>query len=1140
MKFIADLHIHSKYSRATAKNLDLENIYISAQKKGITVVGTGDFTHPQWFSELKEKLIPAEPGLFQLKDEIAKRCDQEVPDSCKAPVRFLLESEISNIYKKNGKTRKNHNLVYFPNFEKAVIFNHKLDQIGNIKSDGRPILGIDSKYLLEIMIEITDEAYLVPAHIWTPWFSLLGSKSGFDSIEECFEEFSSYIFAAETGLSSDPAMNRRVSNLDRITLISNSDAHSPMKLGREANLFDTDLDYYSIRKAMETGDPDQFLGTFEFYPEEGKYHLDGHRKCDVRFRPEESKEHNGICPVCRKPLTLGVLYRVEELADRKEGYVSSNHHPYYSIIPLQEILSELFKLGTQSKKVNYFYEMIIQKLGSEFDILHKVSLDQVESAGVSNLRNAIQKLREGKITLFPGYDGEFGKIQIFSEDEIKKQQLQKSLFISPEIPENRKPNNTNKKPEKIKHSILLNEKAPENITKIVCKRNELNDEQLNAVLYEGSPLLIVAGPGTGKTLTLTHKIAYFMNKRNVLPENIVAVTFTNKASQEMKDRLKRLLGDSRPLPFVATFHSLCFSILKGSENKKQHTIIDEENQKYFIKEACTRVKEKGIKIAHSEKFFSQMIVAAKQNILEPLDNLKPIADEYDCSLDLLQKVYGEYQNILSAQGIYDYEDLIVKVVKLFETDINICQKYRDIYTHVFIDEYQDLNQGQYRIVKALAPDNKNLFAIGDPDQSIYGFRGSDVQYFKKFLIDYPQAKIINLTRNYRSTETILQASFHIIKDQHENPTKQRVFSEIDGKKTISVMNFSSEKAEAVAIGKIIEQMIGGLAMHSIDFGMDDDLTGNREMSFSDFAILFRTNMQGDVFRDVFNKAGIPYQMVNRDYAFTKPGIREIISLFRIVSGFGSSADFQRVIQIFEKKIDLKTSRLFKNWCYQNQFSLEQALNYALRFPVPGMSRINQVNLYEFINKMFSFRQTLQNMKIDQRLLFLCEQSPKIIRLIHQSSCTEKSFSRLLEMANFYQNNIDEFFEMVSLSADVDIYDSKSEKVTLMTMHAAKGLEFPVVFIAGCEEGFIPYKRTEQENTDIDEEKRLFYVAMTRAKEHLFITHAAKRQVFGKSMVRNLSPFVYEIENQLRSHEKSITKKTKKENHPKQVQLELFS
>jgi len=272
MKFIADLHIHSKFSIATAKNLDLENLYIAAQLKGITVIGTGDFTHPGWFAEIKEKLAPAEPGLFKLKDKIAKICDKEVPVLCRSKVRFLLSCEISNIYKKDGKVRKNHNLIFMPNLEKAESFNKKLDKIGNIKSDGRPILGLDAKNLLEIMLDTSNGAFFIPAHIWTPWFSVMGSKSGFDSIEECFEDLTSHIFAVETGLSSDPPMNWRVSALDGLTLISNSDAHSPMKLGREANLFNTDLSYYNIRSAIKEGDKKRFLGTFEFFPQEGKYH----------------------------------------------------------------------------------------------------------------------------------------------------------------------------------------------------------------------------------------------------------------------------------------------------------------------------------------------------------------------------------------------------------------------------------------------------------------------------------------------------------------------------------------------------------------------------------------------------------------------------------------------------------------------------------------------------------------------------------------------------------------------------------------------------------------------------------------------------------------------------------------------------
>jgi len=420
MRFIADFHVHSHFSRSTAKNLDIENIYIAAQLKGITVIGTGDFTHPGWFAEIKEKLIPAEPGLFKLKDKIAKMCDQQVPLSCRGKVRFILVSEISNIYKKNKKIRKNHNLVFLPDLDLVEKFNLKLDKIGNIKSDGRPILGLDARDLLEILLETSDNAFLIPAHIWTPWFSLLGSKSGFDSVEECFEDLSSYIFAVETGLSSDPAMNWRISFLDGLTLVSNSDAHSPLKLGREANIFNTKLSYLSIKNTIKNGDPESFIGTYEFYPEEGKYHIDGHRKCDVSLWPEQTRKQNGKCPVCGKPLTLGVLYRVEELSDRPEGEKPEKTHPFFNIIPLTEILSNILKVGPGSKKVMRNYMTLIEKLGPEFEILHKKEKEKINSAGVPLLGEAISKMRQNKIVLSPGYDGVFGKIKIFNHQERKK------------------------------------------------------------------------------------------------------------------------------------------------------------------------------------------------------------------------------------------------------------------------------------------------------------------------------------------------------------------------------------------------------------------------------------------------------------------------------------------------------------------------------------------------------------------------------------------------------------------------------------------------------------------------------------------------------------------------------------------------
>ncbi len=429
MKFIADLHIHSKFSIATAKNLDLENLYIAAQLKGITVIGTGDFTHPGWFAEIKEKLVEAEPGLFKLKDKIAKICDKEVPALCRSKVRFILSCEISNIYKKNGKVRKNHNLIFIPDLEKAESLNKKLDKIGNIKSDGRPILGLDAKNLLEIMLDTSNRAFFIPAHIWTPWFSIMGSKSGFDSIEECFEDLTPHIFAVETGLSSDPPMNWKVSALDGLTLISNSDAHSPMKLGREANLFNTDLSYFNIRSAIKEGDKKRFLGTFEFFPQEGKYHLDGHRKCNIRFTPKETIKNKGICPVCGKPLTLGVLYRVEELADQPENISPEQKNPFYSIIPLTGILSELLKVGEGSKRVKHKYNDLLKKLGPELKILHEINYESLERSTIPLLSEAIKRVRTKQITLLPGYDGEFGKVKIFSQEEREKLSRQQSLFI---------------------------------------------------------------------------------------------------------------------------------------------------------------------------------------------------------------------------------------------------------------------------------------------------------------------------------------------------------------------------------------------------------------------------------------------------------------------------------------------------------------------------------------------------------------------------------------------------------------------------------------------------------------------------------------------------------------------------------------
>ena len=411
MKMIADLHIHSRFSMATSKEGTPENLDFWARKKGISLIGTGDFTHPVWREELKERLVSEGNGLYRLRDEYVKEESRKFPGE---GTRFVVSGEISSIYKKNGKTRKVHNVILLPGLEAADAMAQRLEKIGNIHSDGRPILGLDSHDLLEMMLDVCPEGILIPAHIWTPHFSVLGAKSGFDSVEECFEELAPYIHALETGLSSDPAMNWRISKLDRYQLVSNSDAHSPSKLGREANLLDIDCSYEGLYRAIQTGEG--LEGTVEFFPEEGKYHFDGHRKCGVSLSPVEAERLGGICPVCGKKLTMGVDHRVEQLADRAEGFVKKDGKKYESLVPLPEVISTCMGYFAASKKVQGCFEQMIQTLGTEFDILRNVPSEDIKSCAGERIAEGIENVRTGNVKRIPGYDGEYGKIELFDEN----------------------------------------------------------------------------------------------------------------------------------------------------------------------------------------------------------------------------------------------------------------------------------------------------------------------------------------------------------------------------------------------------------------------------------------------------------------------------------------------------------------------------------------------------------------------------------------------------------------------------------------------------------------------------------------------------------------------------------------------------
>jgi uncharacterized protein (TIGR00375 family) len=413
MRFIADFHIHSKYSRATSKDMEVETLAQWAKKKGITLLGTGDFTHPTYFAELRAKLEPMGNGLLKLK-----KGDQEI--------RYILTTEVSNMYTQGGKGRRIHTLIFAPSFEVVEAIRSKLGNLGKLSSDGRPIFTFTVKELVKMILDISPDCLIIPAHAWTPWFSIFGANSGFDSIEECFGEMTPHIHAIETGLSSDPEMNWRLSALDPLTLISNSDAHSPNRLGREANAFDCERNYWEITEAIRKKDQRKILFTIEFFPEEGKYHYDGHRQCGVVLAPSQSRACQSLCPHCHKKLTVGVMHRVDELSDRPEGFIPKNAIPSIHLIPLEEIIAEAMGFQVGTKSVESEYERLVEKGGSEFHILLEATPDELKTYVPERILEGILRMRQGKVTILPGHDGVYGKINLFpekKEGEESKEQL---------------------------------------------------------------------------------------------------------------------------------------------------------------------------------------------------------------------------------------------------------------------------------------------------------------------------------------------------------------------------------------------------------------------------------------------------------------------------------------------------------------------------------------------------------------------------------------------------------------------------------------------------------------------------------------------------------------------------------------------
>ncbi len=1013
-----------------------------------------------------------------------------------------------------------------------------MEKIGNVRSDGRPIIGLDARDLLEIVLETSETAFLIPAHIWTPWFSIFGSKSGFDALEECFEDLTPHIFALETGLSSDPEMNWRVSNLKGLNLVSNSDAHSLEKIAREANLFDTELSFSGIRSALMDKKGSLFKGTFEFFPEEGKYHLDGHRKCGIRLKPEETRKHQGLCPKCGKPLTLGVLHRISELADQGEGKRPDDAIPFYRLLPLSEILSEVLEVGPASKKVTAAQDKMIKTYGPELTILHEVPLNSLEGVDMPLFKEALRRVRNNEIFIRPGYDGEFGTIRIFTDHERRKLLGQRSLFALSE-PEKSTPNKEEYKAKKISEplNLFFKEKGRIKENKLTPKKPEgLNDDQRQAVQCPVGPVLVIAGPGTGKTHTLTQRIFHRIQTDGVPAANILAITFTHKAALEMKERLLRSLNGAAP-PLVATFHAFCLDVLKetASGKSKPVTVIDEIDRRLLVSDAI-RMSMAIEKIGRiNADAVLNRIVSAKQQLTLPKDRIcDPEANGKPLTV---MTIYRTYEELLKVQRLLDYEDLISKVVSLFENDEKTLHFYQQRYAHLFIDEYQDINYAQYRLIRMLYPKtdfSRDLFAIGDPNQAIYGFRGSDVRFFNRFVLDYPGAKQIRLVANYRCTQTVLDASKQIIYKSSTTPRRDQGFTKAGKTTKIELSEYPNEKQEAEGIARSIEAMVGGTGFFFVDSGKTVKTGEEALRGFSDVAVLFRIKQQGVRIAEALDNVGIPYQFVRKKAFFTKPVVG-ICSLLKLAYKQATFGDLNRAFSFAGVRIGKKDLLRFKTWCLKNGFSVQQALDRLQQGSLNDNPLTPREPFLSGYRKIQEIRQNISGLTVSQQITFLFDAYGHTWKR-ESGKNIDESYGKLLGLAQEHVTDVDRFLDAVALSGDTDIFNERAQRVSLLTLHAAKGLEFPIVFIAGCEDDLIPHERSKTEAGDMEEERRLFYVGVTRAKEGLFLTWAQKRTLFGQARKRQLSPFILDIHKNLIQYEVQKKKIKSKRGH---IQMPLF-
>jgi len=1075
-QYRADLHVHSKYSRATSKGLTPRHLAAWARAKGLDVVATGDFTHPQWLEELGAQLVPDGEGLLRLADP--QGLEPEIPWLEGYPLpghaKFILSAEISSIYKRGGKVRKVHNLVYVPTFEAAEKLNTKLARVGNLASDGRPILGLDSRHLLEMVLETDPLAFLVPAHIWTPWFSIFGSKSGFDSVEECFGSLSSHIFALETGLSSDPEMNWLVSGLDRYRLISNSDAHSGEKLGREANLFSGPVSYEGIYRALRgEGVGHNFLGTVEFFPEEGKYHLDGHLDCGVVMDPHETKAKRGLCPVCGKPLTVGVLHRVMDLADREQPVKPQGAPGFVSLIPLNEVLGEIYRVGPTSKKVKAHMARLLSRLGPELHILSDAPLEDL-SKDSPILAEAVSRMRQGKVFRQPGFDGQYGRIRVFSPDELAKLVRGTALVSPPKTASGDAPGDRDRRADS---AIPGDARAGEAAAVESLKAQQasqtpppsLNERQRHAATCTDQRLLVLAGPGTGKTHTLIARIRHLLEGVNTGeksrpgadPASLLVVTFTRRAAQELKDRL-----DGVPVR-ADTLHALAHEYWTEAYGEKPVLLSDEAARRLFaeVNPELTgpRLKQAWQQLTiDRERMRRRPLPVWPKAPGEPKPTLEsPSADVADASA--LEDHAARYAKQKASWNLADYTDLLEFWLEKIESGI-----YENGFKHVLADEVQDLSPLQLAIIRALADgQGRSFFGIGDPNQSIYGFRGAVTDVARELQGFWRDLSVVALEENYRSTQPILDLAHGLF----PNSRKLQAMRSLPSGKGASqgeIMEFTAPQAlrEVSWMAEKIRQLLGPTSS-TLSRGKHHDL------SPGDIAILVRFRGLMEPIQKVLTRFGVPCSVPESEAFWADSRVKAILNAAGRFLGMAG---------------------------------MEGALTLACPDRVLAKGP-KEIAFY------------LRDVAPFDHLFW---QSPEFGQLV-DAYAKHGGWAGLLSHVN--------------AQSELELVGRRAEKVRIMTLHASKGLEFEVVFLPALEDGILPFagmgmltgKLSASETPpDEREEERLFYVGLTRAKSRLYLSHAEKRELYGRLLMLKPSRLLKKLDLHAASRSHLVAKTVRKE------------